>query len=489
MAKQKKKNRIFEFLGGTGLPRLSQVRPQGRQARKHWGNIIIYEVIILFVFSTVMLAVLSYATLQLKVIRSSINREMAFQIAEAGTNYYQWRLSHYPDDYQDGTGAPGPYVHDYIDRDTGQVVGRYSLEITPPLVGSTIVTITSTGYTLANPFQRRTVVTRYGVPSLAQYAFLTNSTVWIGDSESVDGRLHANNGIRFDGTGNAPIQSARDTYTCPSSQGSPCPVLQPGIWGSADQTTKNFWEYPVPTVDFSTVTSDLATIKNDAQIDGIYLPPSNRQGYSLVFNNNNTVTVYRVNTLRSHATGWDVNGNAHNEDLDYNGRGLLYTAAIPANGLIYVEDRTWVEGTIAGRVLVAAARLPYNPSTAPSILIPNNIVYTVKDGSVSLGLIAQKDILVTYYVPNTLEVNAALIAQNGSAQRYYFPGNLKTSITIYGSIMSFGVWTWSWVNGSGVITSGYQNTQTTYDANLLYSPPPNFPLSSSGYQQISWSSN
>lgn len=457
--------------------------------KRQQGVILIYEILVTFIFSVVMVAILATGNLQIRALRSSVNREQALQIAEAGVNYYQWHLSHFPTDYQDGTGGPGPYVHDYVDRDTQVVLGQFSLLITPPPTGSTVVTIQSTGYTLTNPNQKRVVTTRYGIPSLAQFAFLTNESVWIGDTENVSGKLHANNGIRFDGTGNAPIESAKQTYTCPSWQGSPCPATKPGIWGAAPQSTKNFWKFPVPAIDFSSVTADLANIKSGAQTSGLYLPPSSAQGYSLVFNSNNTVTVYKVTSLRAHRTGWDVNGVAHNEDLDYNSRALQFTQNLPANGLIFIEDRTWVEGAVSGRVLVAAGRLPYNPSTAPSILIPNNILYAAKDGTVSLGLVAQKDILVTYYAPTTLEIDAALIAQNGSVQRYYFSGNIKTSITTYGSLMTFGVWTWSWVNGSGQIVSGYTNTNTVYDANLLYAPPPNFPLSAQGYQQISWSSN
>lgn len=453
------------------------------------GIVIIYELLIIFIFSTVMVAVVSYSAAQLKAIRSTVNREQAFQIAEAGSNYYQWHLAHFPVDYKDGTGAAGPYVHDYLDKDTNQVIGRFSLDIIPPPPGSTTVTIKSTGYTLANLNQKRTVTARYGIPSLAKFAFLTNSNAWIGPTESVSGALHSNGGIRFDGTGNAPITSAKQTYTCPSSNGSPCPTSKNGIWGAAPVTTQNFWQFPVPNIDFSTITSDLATIKSDAQGAGIYLPPSNAQGYSVVFNANGTVTIYKVTSLRAHATGWDVNNAAHNEDLDYNARTLQFTQAIPANGLIYIEDRTWVEGTVAGRALVAAAQLPYNAATAPSIIIPNNIVYTAKDGSVELGLIAQQDMLVSFFAPTNLEVDAAMIAQNGSSQRYYFSGDTKNSITIYGSVSSYGVWTWSWVNGSGGILSGYATTNTVYDSNLLYGPPPSFPLSTEGYQQISWTSD
>ncbi|HEX9503106.1 MAG TPA: hypothetical protein VF974_02170 [Patescibacteria group bacterium] len=463
------------------------------------GIVIIYEIVIIFIFSVVMLGIISYALYQIKLVNSITRKEQAFQIAEAGANYYQWHLAHFPTDYQDGTGAAGPYVHDFVDKNTQQTIGQYSLVITAPVNGSTIVTIQSTGYTVANPTQTRTVTVRYGIPSLARYAFLTNTDAWIGSTESVSGEFHSNGGIRFDGTGNAPIRSAKVTYTCQPYHGCPGGQTQPGIWGTAPQSTQNFWSFPVPNVDFSGITSNLATIKTGAQSAGIYLPPSNAQGYSLVFNSNNTVSVYKIMSLRATPQAYDVNNVVHNEYLDYGtGAGARVKQgsdyAIPANGLIYIEDRTWVEGTIAGRVLVAAAKLPYNATTAPSILIPNNIVYTAKDGTVALGLLAQKDILVTYYAPTNLEVDAAMIAQNGSAQRYEFvdgsgaPISVLNSITIYGATTSFGVWTWSW--GDGVTTySGYTNTNTVYDTNLLFAPPPSFPLDSSGYQQLNWTSN
>jgi hypothetical protein len=207
-----------------------------------------------------------------------------------------------------------------------------------------------------------------------------------------------------------------------------------------------------------------------------------------VFNADGTVSVYKVTSLRSHDDGKDVNGVWHSEDLDYNNRSLQYTMSIPQNGVIFVKDHVWVEGVINGRVVVAATKYSTDPAQQARILIPNNITYLAKDGNHVLGLIAEKDVLITYYAPDILEIDGALIAQNGSAQRYYFSGNLKTSITIYGAVASFGVWTWSWTDGVSC-TSGYCDTSTTYDANLLYGPPPSFPLSTDGYQQISWSSN
>jgi len=476
------------------------------------GSILIYSIVIIFIFSLVMLSALSYAQVQLKTVRGTINKELAFEIAEAGVNYYQWRLAHYPTDYQDGTGVAGPYVHDYIDDETSQVTGRFSLVITPPLPGSTVVTIKSTGYSLDNTNIKRTITTRFGIASLAKYAFLTNADTWIGNTESVSGEFHSNGGVRFDGTGNAPIYSSKSTYTCPSYSGSGCPATKPGIWGSAPVATQNFWQFPVSNVDFTTMTADLNTIRNSAQTSGIYLAPSSAQGYSLVFQSNGTVNIYRVNSLASgQPSAWNVSGAAVNTSTNYNARTQLdgdtgtagtQSFSIPSNGLIFVEDKSvWVEGMLNGRVIVAASRFTTNIANQSSIYIPNNICYTQcggsRDSTSSLGLIAEKDIVVPYTSPSDLEIDAALIAQKGSIQHYTYaqycnssPRAVKNSITIFGAIISYGIWTWSWTDcaGTGII-SGYTNTLSIYDGNLLYAPPPSFPLTSSGYQQISWTSD
>lgn len=459
--------------------------------RTNQGDILVLVMVVIFIFSVTMIPIVNYAIVESKVIKSNANKEQALQIAEAGINYYQWHLAHFPNDFQDGTNTAGPYIHDYTDLDSQTIIGQYSLNITPPSSGSTIVTIASTGWTTANPSVKKIVTVKYGIPSLAVYSFLSNDVIWIGSNETINGQMQSNNGIRFDGVGNAPILSAKSTYTCPSGQGSPCPQVKNGVWGSASALVQSFWKYPVPAVDFSALTANLASLKSNAQSTGIYLPPSNANGYSLVFNSNATVSVYKITTLKSTPTGWDVNNVAHNEDIDYKNRSLQFTQNIPSNGIIYVEDNTWVEGTVNGRVMVAAAKLPYVSTTAPSIYIPQNIVYNAKDGSNVLGLLSQKDIVVTPNAPNNLEIDAALISQNGSCQFFYYQSPIiKNSILIYGSIMTFGQWTWTWVSGGGTTNvSGFTTTTDTYDNNLLYSPPPGFPLSADGYKQLSWISS
>jgi hypothetical protein len=457
------------------------------------GYTIIYLLVIISVFMIVIYSITESFAIRLKVINSSIAREQSLQIAEAGVNYYAWHLAHFPNDYKDGTGNFGPYIHDYTDFDTQNVLGRFSLEITPPTTGSTIITIKSTGYTLNYPNIKRVVTIKYGIPSLAKYSILNNGPVWIYYSPSIfSGQVHSNNGVRFDVAGNAPIYSTKSTYTCPSWQKCPSGTM-PGIWGSGNSS---FWQFPVPAIDFSAFTSTLSDIKNLSQSGGIYLPPSNMQGYSLVFNIDGTVTIYKVKSLISNPSGGtydvDMSWISKNQSTDYKNRNLQYQVTIPSNGIIYVEDNVWIEGVVNGRVTVAAATLPYNPGTAPTIYIPNNIIYKDKDGTDVLGIIGQRDIIPTYHAPNNLEIDAAVISQNASFQFFYYPGNIKNNLIIYGSIIEFGWWFDNFVWTSGISTdvlSGYANSQYTYDSNLLYGPPPSFPLSSSGYEQINWSSN
>lgn len=425
-------------------------------------------------FTLVVSGIVGYAILENRASAHKHNREAAFQIAEAGVSYYRWHLAHDKTDYTDGTGQPGPYVHVYEDKD-GNAVGHFSLEITPPPSGSTVVTIESTGWLDSQPDSRRTIRARVGFPALTDYAFLTNGDVWIGDDEVVHGKLHANSGIRFDGTTDAPITSAVPSYICKAHVG--CGnVAKPGIWG--DGTPQEYWSYPVPARDFSAVTAKLAEVKTGSQNGGIYLSSSGKQGWRLQFLSNGTVKASKVNTTDCYK-GKDINDNKYYWFcIDAKTYGTATTYNVPANGYIYVEDNVWVDGVVNGRATVGTA-------VGKSIIINGNITYLAKDGNHSLGLMAEKDVLVPYNSPENLEVNAVILAQNGAAKRYFYPGDTKDSLTVYGSIISNGLWTWSWVSGGGSVVSGYETTNSTYDANLTYGPPPGFPVGSE-YNLISW---
>jgi hypothetical protein len=425
-------------------------------------------------FTCIVLGVAGFAIIENRASYSKQNREMAFQIAEAGVNYYRWHLAHNKTDYQDGTGLPGPYVHAYTDKN-GTVIGHYSLTITPPASGSTVVTIQSTGWLDAQSATKRTIKVRVGFPSLTDYALLTNTDAWIGPSEVTHGKFHSNGGIRFDGVGDAQITSAVPTYTCRSYHG--CNnVTKPGVWGAGGPSS--LWSYPVPAQDFTAVTAKLSEIKAGAQVSGLYLASSGKQGWRLQFVSDGTVKASKVTATNCY-TGTDVNASQSQfYCIDIKTQGTATTYTVPTNGLIYVDDTVWVDGVVKGRATVGVA-------TGKSIIINGNVTYLAKDGTHVLGLIAEQNVLIPHDSPASLEIDAAMLAQNGGTKRYYYSNNVKTNLAIYGAVISAGTWTWSWVDAYNTVISGYQTTNSTYDVNLTYNPPPGFPVGSE-YNLISW---
>ncbi len=451
---------------------------------------------IILVFTTAFIALsmtlVEIALLQRKTSRNNLSKISALGVAEAGVSYYLWHLAHDHDDYTDGGpipvgGAPyGPYVHTYKDND-GNMIGTFSLTITPPPNGSTIVTIESTG-TLASTAKQRTVKAVLGIPSFSTYASIVGAgEMWFRAGEDTSGPVHSNVGIRFDAINNGTVSASNATYIPSVNYGGNGNQSQPGVWG--DGGPQSQWIFPVPPVNFQQITADLQTLKNAANSNGKYLAESTNLGYFIQFQADGTyklaeVTNYTFNTFTYTA---------------------LATQPYPPNGIIYADDNLWIEGTVNGRYTVAAATLPDNPSTNRDITITNTIAYTTKDGSDVLGLIGQRDVKAGPMTPDTMEIDAAMLAQNGRVFRpcrwdrpddkNCFKGNgdnnsdtynLRTQLTIYGSVGSFLSENWNWNAGNeGVSKSGYLNVDHTYDSHLLYGPPPSFP-STGQYALISW---
>jgi hypothetical protein len=446
--------------------------------------VLVFGAIFLFIFS----GLVGLIANQYQQSREKVALNEALNIAEVGANYSRWHLAHAPTDYN----FSGTY--DYTDPEGG-IIGHYTLEVIPPAECSTVVTIKATGWTDKYPEIKRTISIRFGRPSLAQYSFLTNTDVWFGADEELRGPFHSNGGIRMDGTQNALSTSAKETYTCQSAHGCSPPTTKPGIWGTGNGGTEGLWEFPVPAVDFNAITLDLAQLKTEAQNGGYYFGSSGAFGYHVQFKNNGTFDLYKVTKLKPSIWGEDTDYVWHNESNDIDKETLLqnYPLAVGqcnVQNLIFLEEgKVWVDGVTKEKATVVAARFPDNPATNASIIINGNL--TRADPKLTLvALIAQKNILVPYYSPNVLEIQAVMMAQKGAVQRYYYgyvggPYNIRNQISVRGAIITNKIWTWSWINGSGQVTSGYQNTESYYEPALIYNPPPYFP--SSGEQQfISW---
>lgn len=478
------------------------------------GSIMVVALMSTVIFLSALCGLISLAIYEQKLYTQQAAKHEATHMSEAGINYYVWHLAHEELDYYDGTGgdpgdpgAPyGPYIHTFTAPSSG-LTGTYSLEITPPVGSSTIVTIKSTGWMNAYPNIKSEITVQYGKPSLAHFSFLTNVDAWFGENESLSGEVHANGGIRMDGTNDALVASLRETYTClrkhgcvctcsPSSRCSNpsfcpglacCGEIKPGVWGAGPGSS--LWQYPVPIVDFDVVSTHL----DDFQATALNFGPSggSNKGYHVIFKNDGTFDVYTVNTLRATLRQYNDDWTAYAwiaEEI--NTKTLLGNYSIPSNGQIFFEDDIWVEGAVNGRATIVAAIVGGTMSQWKTIYINNNINYLAHDGHHILGLIAQKHIKVPRHAPTDLNIDAILLAINGHVFRnLYYPtpvGNrvVKNSITVYGGILSKQDWNWTWVSGITVV-DGYTNTASVYDPQVTYSAPPSFPTTSD-YAFISW---
>ncbi len=431
------------------------------------GVILVYLLIFGSLVTTMLVTGLaSYTLFEHRVSMRKHDRDLAFHIAEAGINYYRWHLAHYPDDLQNGTGQPGPYELPFRDKD-GNTLGYYSLDITQPLIGSTIVQIRSTGWTTEEPDRPRTLVVRLGFPALADYTFLQNANMRFSSTTVVHGPVHSNGGIQFDGTTDAEVTSARQTYDPGDG------IQHPGVWGVGGPT--NFFTYPVPAQDFNAVTVDLANLQADAISGGTRLLSSGREGWHITFRTDGRYDLRRVNSRSSY------DGNAY----DINGQTFWGTYDPPANGALFVEDNVWVDGIVDGRITVGASNFQGAPDR--DIIISGNLMYETQVGDDVLGLIAERDIVVPRNVPDTMTINAAALAQNGRIFRPYYTGtnSIRTNLVFSGSQIAFSGGGWKYLGGSGTVISGFVNTNHSYDGNLRFYPPPGFPTSGV-YELLSW---
>ncbi len=481
---------------------------------KKSGFLVIQVLVFASISVVVMGGLIMWGASNIKLSKRAVYREQAIQIAEAGIDYYRWHLAHAPQDYKDGTGQPGPYTHDFTDKD-GNVIGNFVLTITPPPTGTTIVKIRSTGNVLADPSASRTIESTLAIASFAKFAFVSNGDMRFGEGTEVFGPIHSNGGIRFDGLAHNVISSALSSYDDPDHSGanefavhthvnappssgvndtfrsaeapptSPVPS-RPDVFEAGRQ-------FPVPAVDFTGLTADLAQMKSDAQSSGRYFAGSGALGYKIVLKTTDKFDIYRVNTMVSTPNGcsnsqsqtgwgtWSVNGTTL----------LQSNQNFPSNGIIFVEDNLWIEGTInTARLTIASGKFPDNSSTRTSITVNNDLKYTNYDGQDVLSLIAQKDINVGMVSEDDLRIDAALVAQNGRVGRYYYGTSCKSggnnwytrnSITLFGMLATYNRYGFAYTDGTG-----YDTRQINYDASLLYGPPPSFPLTSDQYTILSW---
>ncbi|HET8581375.1 MAG TPA: pilus assembly PilX N-terminal domain-containing protein [Candidatus Paceibacterota bacterium] len=465
----------------------------GRRTQRS-GITVILVLVFMGIFMLLLSGIAGYVFVESKVTRATYVREEAFQIAESGLEYYRWFLAHDPGDLTDGTGGAGPYVHDAKDADGG-TIGNYALTISGNLSCGVLqsVDIVSKGTSADDPTFTRTVEARYAKPSVAEYAYIINDSVWAGDDRRITGPYHANGGIRMDGTNNSTVESSVASWTCTSAFGCDSSTEEPGVFGTGSGS--KYWQYPVPQIDFTGIATDFPTLKSLAQAQGLYFPSvggGDQEGYHLVFNSDNTVDVYKV-TRTAYISATDITGNSKRDYDTIRNQTWLGTYSIPAGcPVIFVEDKAWIEGTIASKVTLIAD----DPgSYAPEILLSDDIDYTKDDGTVGLTAIAEGDIRVPYGSPYDMTVRGIFVAQTGYFGRdSYGTGDHQGTLTMTGSIVSnqrVGTkWSYESCNWWGQCTetgwSGYDTRVNAYDRALANDPPPFTPAASQDSAFVVW---
>lgn len=480
------------------------------------------------------------------VVGNNVQSQQSFNIAEAGLNYYLWHMAHNGTDFKDGQSTPttpdptlgyGPYSHTYTDS-SAQNAGTFTLWIKPQGNGSTIATVRSIGKAAGSNITR-TVQAEIGATSFAAYGVVSDSELWFGNTETADGPIFSNVGVRMDGANTSTVSSANATYV-PSTNFGGDGSSHPGVWckstitSPVDCTTrdKSNWIYPSTQVDFNQVSSSLCTMKKISFADysstsslatqsnacsqtpvtrtNAYLPQrsssgNDSRGYFIQLNNNNTYDLYNVNNVNDSKSGYS---NALNL------QSVATNIAVPPSGVIFAEDNVWVRsatGGFPGRVTIASGRLATNYTT--SLTVADNLAYAAKDGSAAIGLVGEGSVYIAPFAAPatgsfTLEVDAAVLAETGSVE--YYPNytfsnqrctrgwvNSDQQLHFYGSVATRQTWTWSWQWNSscgdnvadpstpGQYISGFKYNSTQYDYNLLYAPPPHYPVMN-GYNILSW---
>lgn len=470
------------------------------------------------IFTLLLGTVTSYALQQGKYGRALFAREQALHIAEAGLEYYRSVVGYAPDIMTTGAGLLSPVTYEVSDPEAG-TLGSASITAIPNYQCGAVqwLDVRSTGSSDAGPSFERTLSARYMKRSVAEYAFLYNSSVWLGSATVGVGPYHANNGMRMDGSSNSVVSAAVSQMWCDSSFNCSPSQWQPGVFGSSANTT--LWTYPVSTIDFPGMALNFSTMKSRAQAAGIMLNPTSvtragvqqggtfssvggadNRGFRIVFNANGTISVYRVtatngNTIYSYNSLYASPGWKYTYPVIASETLVASNISLPSDcAIIYSEAKTWIEGTVSGKYTLFVAD---TGSFVPDVYINNHVTYATADGTTGLTVVAEGSVKIGLLVPNTLNVRGIYVAQTGNYGRdYYYPASgylpsnyyayaVRSNLNVTGTMVANQRGAVCYSSG-GTCVSGFENRSNAYDRVLAFSPPPFTPAVTTDFNYALW---
>jgi hypothetical protein len=504
------------------------------------GSVLAYALIIMSIVMIILVSMLSYISSQLKFSFNRVEKEKAFQISEAGVYYYRWYLAHETSGktaLEIGnflkTGGPMGFSPAVVDYDG---IGAYQLTITPPTTGSTMITVTSVGWSYKFPEMKRTISVRFRRPSWSEYAVLANDFMRFGEGTEVYGKIHSNEGIRFDGLAHNVVSSLLPTADDPDHSGAnefgvhthknlpPSTTVTDSFRSAEAPPTSPVparvdvfeagRQFPAAEVSFNGVLLDLSFMKGIACVYNTHTPPActvinnctsagcyfdnNGVGRQIFLKANGTYEIYTVDSYSgSRITsylGKKNNGKSCTPGIasgiptrcvDISGCTCVYsTYNIPNNGIIFVEDNIWLDAKPSGSSFEKLDK-SYQGSTLLSSEAKVTIVAGGVDSKVFIG-------------GSNLEYarsdGSNILGVIGQHDVEVIENSLNT-LTISGALLaqSGKVGRAYYVDHKSSITvngsiatnerygfayadgTGYTTRILNFDNNLLYYPPPYFP--------------
>jgi len=420
--------------------------------RNEKGMVLIVSYLVIAVLLTFSLIFVSRSFNTSRVTQRYNDLTLAFNLAEAGLDRGLGWLRNQP--VPPAGVAP---INVFINVALGQ--GTYSVVITPdagnPASFIDKYTIASTATVRGTS---RTLINDVQVDSFARYIYFSNvenfnsTNVWFWDLDALNGRVQTNAHFNiagrplFDGA----VASA-DTYIRFYNNGSNINVSGPSNLPFDNPDFRQGIDFGAPRITMPSRALDL----RGAAAAGGYNP-----------NGNTTIVLNCDGTMNTTNGGTTVNNRP-----------------LPANGAIFVRNgNLTVSGCMNGQLAMGAER---------DIIINNNIVYaddprTNPSSDDILGLVAERDIMISSGAPFNMQIDATVMALDTS----FYVQNwasiaAKGTLSLYGGIIQKErgpVGTFNWNTRTKV--SGYSKNYR-YDNRLLTNPPPFFPTTGD-YVSLSW---
>lgn len=450
------------------------------------GSVLAYVLVIVSIVSVILLSSVQFIISEVKYSLYNSSREESFQIAEAGVYFYYWYLN------QNTEGKTAAQIEDFWKNDNplgtnesyeaeyknfaGEAIGKYILEVTPPIEGSTSIKVKSTAFTYQYPDAQRTITVRFRHPSWSEYVVLGNDSMRFEKDADVYGKVFSNSGIHFDGVAHHMVFSAVNSYF---DNDLDVDDNKAGVWTSwsneynTDMHSPVFLagkKYPVIPKEFSAI--DFDSMKKRAINLGTYYDDT-KDGMFIRLEGDK----YDIRLVTNHLS-------PDNEAIFSDEDEWSLDNPIPDNGVIFVDKNVWLEGTLGTNM--TDKKLTVVAGNSGSIFIGKDIQYynSLHDGKNILGIVAQNNIEIIKNSQTNLHIDGALLAQAGRVGRIYYEDgcdcnesfcqDYKESITVYGAIVSNQRYKFDWQNECPD-GAGYADINIYFDNNLLYFPPPYFP--------------